>query len=258
MAYLPHPTNNRLLNLLEATDEKSLLSHMQLIYLSEGETLFENGQKLAYAYFPVSAVISMIVEPVGMIAIESATIRNEGVFGVPLLRDDHLTTRANVQCEGYCYRVEVGLLQESINRSDAFVEILLKYLQLRMSKIAQMAICSRHHSVEQQLCRVLLNILDCLPDNTISITQHIIATKLNVRRESITFHVGNLSREGVINLKRGKIIVLDRSVLEKKCCECYQIIALETARLLPCSINHVSRLEVNKEPPEVFNNPLGA
>ncbi len=250
MAYLPNPTNNRLLNMLQATDEKSLLSKLQLIYLAEGEVLFESGQKLAYAYFPISAVISMIVEPLGMMAVESATIRNEGVFGVPLLRDDHLTTRAKVQTEGYCYRIEVDILQESIRRSEAFVEILLKYLQLRMSKIAQMAICSRHHSIEQQLCRVLLNILDCSPDNTIAITQQTIATKLSVRRESITFHAGNLHREGVIDLKRGKIIVLDRSVLESRVCECYETIARETEHLLPCPNHDVSSFYITDEKPK--------
>ena len=215
--------------MLEATGEKNLISQMQLVYLPKGKTCFENGQKLDYAYFPTSAVISMLVEPLGMTAIESAGISNEGVFGAPLLKDDYLTTRANVQTEGYCYRIEVDLLHQSINRSDAFTEILLKYLQLRMAKAAQMAICSRQHPIDQQLCSVLLSILDYSPNSKITISQQTISAKLNVLQESIGYHIDKLLRAGVINLKRGNVIVLNRSFLESRACECYQIIAKETA-----------------------------
>ena len=202
---------------------------MQLVYLPKGKTLFETGQKLNYAYFPTSAIISMLVEPLGMTAIESASISNEGVLGAPLLKDDYLTTRAYVQTEGYCYRIKVDLLRQSINRSDAFTEILLKYLQLRMAKVAQMAICSRQHPIDQQLCSVLLSILDCSPHSKIAISQQTISAKLNVLQESIGYHVDKLLRAGVIDLKRGNVIVLNRSFLESRACECYQIIAKETA-----------------------------
>ena len=215
--------------MLEATGEKNLISQMQLVYLPKGKTLFETGQKLNYAYFPTSAIISMLVEPLGMTAIESASISNEGVLGAPLLKDDYLTTRAYVQTEGYCYRIKVDLLRQSINRSDAFTEILLKYLQLRMAKVAQMAICSRQHPIDQQLCSVLLSILDCLPYSKIAISQQTISAKLNVLQESIGYHVDKLLRAGVIDLKRGNVIVLNRSFLESRACECYQIIAKETA-----------------------------
>jgi len=229
MPHLPHQLNNRLLTMLEATGEKNLISQMQLVYLPKGKTLFETGQKLNYAYFPTSAIISMLVEPLGMTAIESASISNEGVLGAPLLKDDYLTTRAYVQTEGYCYRIKVDLLRQSINRSDAFTEILLKYLQLRMAKVAQMAICSRQHPIDQQLCSVLLSILDCLPYSKIAISQQTISAKLNVLQESIGYHVDKLLRAGVIDLKRGNVIVLNRSFLESRACECYQIIAKETA-----------------------------
>ena len=229
MPHLPHQLNNRLLTMLQATGEKNLISQMQLVYLPKGKTLFETGQKLDYAYFPTSAVISMLVEPLGMTAIESASISNEGVLGAPLLKDDYLTTRANVQTEGYCYRIEVDLLNQSINRSDAFTEILLKYLQLRMAKVAQMAICSRQHPIDQQLCSVLLSILDCSPYSKIAISQQTISAKLNVLQESIGYHLDKLLRAGVIDLKRGNVIVLNRGFLESRACECYQIIAKETA-----------------------------
>ena len=229
MPHLPHQLNNRLLTMLQATGEKNLISQMQLVYLPKGKTLFETGQKLDYAYFPTSAVISMLVEPLGMTAIESASISNEGVLGAPLLKDDYLTTRANVQTEGYCYRIEVDLLNQSINRSDAFTEILLRYLQLRMAKVAQMAICNRQHPIDQQLCSVLLSILDCSPYSKIAISQQTISAKLNVLQESIGYHVDKLLRAGVIDLKRGNVIVLNRGFLESRACECYKIIAKETA-----------------------------
>ena len=215
--------------MLEATGEKNLISQMQLVYLPKCKTLFETGQKLDYAYFPTSAVISMLVEPLGMTGIESASISNEGVLGAPLLKDDYLTTRANVQTEGYCYRIEVDLLNQSINRSDAFTEILLRYLQLRMAKVAQMAICNRQHPIDQQLCSVLLSILDCSPYSKIAISQQTISAKLNVLQESIGYHLDKLLRAGVIDLKRGNVIVLNRGFLESRACECYQIIAKETA-----------------------------
>ena len=229
MPHLPHHLNNRLLTMLEAAGENNLISQMQLVYLPKGKTLFETGQKLDYAYFPTSAIISMLVEPLGMTAIESASISNEGVLGAPLLKDDYLTTRAYVQTEGYCYRIEVDLLRQSINRSDAFTEILLKYLQLRMAKVAQMAICSRQHPIDQQLCSVLLSILDCSPYSKIAISQQTISAKLNVLQESIGYHLDKLLRAGVIDLKRGNVIVLNRGFLESRACECYQIIAKETA-----------------------------
>ena len=229
MPHISHQLSNRLLTMLEATDEKRLVSQMQLVYLPKGKTLYESGQKLAYAYFPTSAVISMLVEPLGMNAIESASISSEGVLGAPMLRDDFLTTRAKVQSEGYCYRIEVDLLQQSINRSDAFTEILLKYLQLRITKVAQMAICSRQHPVEQQLCSMLLTFLDCSPNSKMPISQQIISTKLNVLPESIDYQIDKLLRAGVIDLRRGNVTVLNRSFLESKACECYQIIVKETA-----------------------------
>ncbi len=222
---LSTPLNNRLLNMLQATNETSLLSHIQLIYLKKDEVIFKNGQILEYAYFPVSAAISMVVEPEGMIAVESADIKNEGGFGIPLLKDEYLTTRAIVQSEGCCYRVKISLLRELIDKSDEFVEILLKYLQLRTSKISQMVLCSRLHSIEQQMCCSILNILDSSIEKDIDNWQQTIATKLNISRESINFHAGKLHREGAIDMKRGKIIVLNRNLLENKVCECYQTIA---------------------------------
>ena len=229
MPHLPHQLNNRLLKMLETTDEKNLISHMQLMYLPKGKTLFESGQKLAYAYFPTSAVICMLVEPLEMMAIESASIGNEGVLGAPLLKDDYLTTRAKVQTEGYCYRIEVDLLQQSINRSQALTEILLKYLRLRMAKVAQMAICSRQHPIEQQLCSVLLTMLDSSTNSKMAISPQTISTKLNVLPESIAYHIDKQLRAGVIDLRRGNVIVLNRSFVESKACECYQIMVKETA-----------------------------
>ena len=235
MTHLPHARQNRLLNMLQASGEKTFFSYLQLVYLPQGETLFEAGQPLAYSYFPTSAVISTVFASTDALRLETEAIRNDGVFGLPPMMDNLFVTRAVVQSAGHAYRIETKLLNREISRSHDLVQILLKYFQLRMSKIAQMAVCSRLHNIEQQLCRILLNILDYSPTNTIVITQQTLAAKLNVRRESVTSHLANLHRAGIINPMRGKLTVLNRATLEKTACECYQVVANETNRLLHCN-----------------------
>ena len=249
MTFSPHPTKNRLLNMLQTTGEKTFLSELQLVYLQQGEVIFESGQQLTYSYFPTTAAISTVFEHEHSLRLETEVIRNDGVFGLPPMMDNLLVTRAVVQSAGHAYRIETSLLNKEISRSQDLVEILLKYFQLRMAKIAQMGVCSRFHNIEQQLCRILLNILDYSPTNTIVITQKMIADKLNVRRESITFHLANMHRAGVIKVERGKLMVLNRAALEKTTCECYRVIANETNRLLNCNNRHtVSRFIENQIP----------
>ena len=187
--------------------------------------LYEAGSTLVYSYFPITAVISTVYQSSTDISLETEAIRSDGIFGLPPMIDGQFASRATVQSTGYAYRVKTSVLEEEIKRSNELLQVLLMYLQLRTVKIAQISVCSRHHSIEQQLCRVLLNALDYSPTNSIAITQHTIAAKLNVRRESITLIAGNLQREGIIQLKRGKILVLKRSALEAKTCECYYVIA---------------------------------
>lgn len=234
MVHLPHPRQNRLLNMLEASGE-SFLSLFQLVYLPQNEILFETGQQLAYSYFPITAVISTVFESTNRLRLETEAIRNDGVFGLPTTIDNLLVTRAIVQSAGHAYRIETCLFGKELVRCNDLLQILLKFVQLRFTKIGQIAVCSRFHTVEQQLSRILLNALDYSPTNTIAMTQQTIADKLNVRRESITFHAANLQRQGIINWTRGKINVLNRAALEKSTCECYHLIANETDRLLTCT-----------------------
>lgn len=235
MPLLTQLTQNRLLNMLEAKGQHVFISQLQLVNLVQGEVLFEVGSTLVYSYFPVTAVISTEYQNSATICMEMEAIRSDGIFGLPPQMDNHFASRAIVQSTGYAYRVKTSVLEAEIHHSKEILQVLLMYLQLRTVKIAQMAVCSRHHTIEQQLCRVLLNALDYSPTNSVAMTQHTIATKLSVRRESITLIAGNMQREGIIQLKRGKIIVQNRSALEAKSCECYSVTANATNRLLNVS-----------------------
>lgn len=247
MSYLPEPTQNRLLNMLEAKGQRAFIAQLQLVNLLQGEVLYEAGSTLVYSYFPITAVISTVYQSTATISLETEAIRSDGIFGLPQMLDSESASRATVQSTGYAYRIKTNLLEEEIKHSNELLQVLLMYLQLRAIKIAQISVCSRHHSIEQQLCRVLLNALDYSPTNSIAITQHTIAAKLNVRRESITLIAGNMQREGIIMLKRGKVIVLDRSALEAKTCECYYVIANVANRLLNVPTAPASNQFINRE-----------
>ena len=247
MPNLPQPTQNRLLNMLDARGEHIFISQLQLVNLLQDEVLYEAGSNLVYSYFPITAVISTIYQSSVGIALETEAIRSDGIFGLPPMIDSQSASRATVQSTGYAYRVQTSVLEEEIHRSNELLQVLLMYLQLRSVKIAQISVCSRHHSIEQQLCRVLLNALDYSFTNSIAITQHTIAEKLNVRRESITLIAGHMQREGIIKLKRGKIIVLDRSALEAKTCECYHVIANAANRLLAVPNTPAANRFINQE-----------
>ncbi len=249
MPNLPRPTQNRLLNMLEAKGQHAFISQLQLINLLQGEVLYEAGSTLIYSYFPITAVISTVYQSSTDISLETEAIRSDGIFGLPPMIDSQFASRATVQSTGYAYRVKTSVLEEEIKRSNELLQVLLMYLQLRTVKIAQISVCSRHHSIEQQLCRVVLNALDYSPTNSIAITQHTIAAKLNVRRESITLIAGNLQREGIIQLKRGKIIVLNRRALEAKTCECYYVIANVAKSLLKVTNAPASSQFINSDKP---------
>ena len=235
MIDLAHTTQNRLLNMLEATNLNAFFAQFELVYLPQDEVLFESGQQFAYSYFPISAVISTVFQSSLNCWLETEAIRNDGMFGLPSSIDNQLVTSAVVQSAGHAYRIETKILEKELKRSDELLQVLLKFLQLRITKIAQIAVCTRFHSIEQQLSRILLHVLDCSPTSTLMITQQTIAEKLNVRRESITQHSGSLLNKGIIARTRGKITILNRAALEKATCECYHLIANETDRLLKCN-----------------------
>ena len=236
---------NQLIKLLDDIGEKSFLSKLQLVKLNQGEIIFEKGNVLSYSYFPTTAVISLVFESSDNSWLEMEAIRNDGIFGHPLIMDSLLSSHAIVQSSGYAYKIKTSVLKEEAIKSENLFMNLLKYQQLRMEKISQMSVCTRFHSIEQQVCRILLDTLDHSFTDTVEITHQTIANKLNVRRESISFCVANLHREGLLRSLRGKIIVLDRKAIEGKVCECYKVIVDATKAMY--SPNHKKTYHIEQQ-----------
>lgn len=198
-----------------------------------GEMLYEPGGQLRYAYFPTTAIVSLHYVMESGASAEAAGVGNEGMVGIALFMGGNSTpSSAVVQTAGHAYRIEARLLKQEFDRAGLMQRLLLRYTQALMTQMAQTAVCTRHHSVEQQLCRWLLLTLDRAPGRELIITQELIASMLGVRREGITQAAGDLQAAGFIRYRRGHIAVLDRSGLEKRTCECYAVVKKEMSRLL--------------------------
>lgn len=225
---------NSLLDALSNFDLELFEKDLELVELSLGQVLYESGGKLNYAYFPTTAIISLLYVMEDGSSAEIAVVGNEGILGVSLFMGGETTpSRAVVQSAGYSYRLKSSLLKEEFKRADSTMRLLLLYTQALMTQMSQTAVCNRHHSIEQQLCRWLLLSLDRLETNELRMTQKLIADMLGVRREGVTEAAGRLQKQGLINYRRGRIKVLDRPTLEKQCCECYMVVKVEYDRLLP-------------------------
>ena len=199
-----------------------------------GDVLYESGSQLRYVYFPSTSIVSLLYVMEDGASAEIAVVGNEGMVGVALFMGGETTpSRAVVQSAGHAYRLKGQLLKEEFHRAAALQHLLLRYTQALLTQMAQTAVCNRHHSVDQQLCRWLLLSLDRLPSNKLTMTQELIANMLGVRREGVTEAAGKLQKLGVIRYRRGKITVLDRPQLEARACECYQVVKKEFDRLLP-------------------------
>ncbi len=231
---LPHnPNHNHLLAALPSAEFERLAPHLELVPMRLGETLYEPGGQLHHAFFPTTAIVSLLYVVESGAAAEIAGVGNEGVVGVSLfMGGDTTPSSAVVQTAGHGYRLKARVLVEEFNRAGAMHRLLLRYTQALITQMFQTAACNRHHSIEQQLCRWLLMTLDRLPSNELVMTQDLIANALGVRREGITEAAGNLQRAGVIRYRRGHIAVLERSGLESSACECYAVVADEIDRLL--------------------------
>lgn len=229
---------NHLLAVLPEQVLERLSPHLELVSMPLGEVLCESSGQLHYVYFPTTAILSLHYVMEDGASAEIAGVGNEGVLGVSLFMGGNTTPcQATVQTAGYGYRLKARLMMEEFNRtggrrSGAFNNLLLRYTQALMAQMSQTAVCNRHHSVEQQLCRWLLLTLDRLPSNELTITQELIAGMLGVRREGITEAAGHLQHAGLISYRRGHITVLDRLGLEKRTCECYRVVRNEFHRLL--------------------------
>jgi len=227
------PIQNHLLAALPAEIFKRISPHLELIPMLLGEVLYESGGQLHYVYFPTTAIVSLHYLMESGASAEIAGVGNEGVLGVSLFMGGKTTpSLASVQTAGVGYRLKGGLMMEEFNRAGPMMRLMLRYTQALMTQISQTAVCNRHHSIEQQLCRWLLLTLDRLPSNELTMTQELIAGMLGVRREGITEAAGNLQRAGLISYRRGHITALDRPGLESRVCECYNVVKKEFHRLL--------------------------
>ena len=216
---------------------------LELVPMPLGHVLYESGNVLNHVYFPTDSIVSLLYVMENGASAEIAVVGNEGMVGVALFMGGETTpNRAVVQCAGHAYRLPGALLKKEFGRSGALQVLLLRYTQALLTQMAQTAVCNRHHSVEQQLCRWLLLSLDRLTSNTINMTQELISNMLGVRREGVTEAAGKLQSRGLIRYSRGRITIVDRHKLEEVCCECYGVVKLEFDRLLPGVPHAVNRV----------------
>ena len=232
------PQQNHLLAALPAVDFERLRPHLKLVHLSLGEVLCESGSHLRHVYFPTTALVSKLYTLADGAPTEVAMVGNDGFIGVPLLLGGNTTlTQAVVKCDGYAQQLPAQVLLEHLARGETLQRVLLRYAMTLLTQMAQIAVCYRHHLVDQQLARLLLMNLDRLPSNKLVMTQESISNMLGVRRESITDAVHKLQIAGVVATRRGQITVLNRAALEKISCECYAMIRKEYDRLLPTQLH---------------------
>ncbi len=218
---------------MPAAGYERITSHAELIAMELGDVLYEPGTKMRYVYFPTTAIVSLLYVMEDGASAEIAVVGNEGILGISLfMGGDTTPSRAVVQSGGHGYRMKAELLKQEFGRFGAMMHLLLRYTQALITQMAQTAVCNRHHSIDQQLCRWLLLSLDRLPANELVMTQELIASMLGVRREGVTEAAGKLQRAGLIHYQRGHITVLDRAGLESRSCECYQVVKTESDRLL--------------------------
>jgi len=227
------PNQNYLLAALPAEVFERLSPDLELITMPLGEVLYESGGQLQHVYFPTTAILSLHYVMENGATAEIAGVGNEGVVGISLfMGGDTTPSSAVVQTAGHAYRLAGRLLKEEFNRAGLMQRLLLRYTQALITQMCQTAVCNRHHTVEQQLCRWLLLTLDRMPTNELIMTQELVASMLGVRREGITEAAGKLQHAGFISYRRGHVAVLERSGLEAGACECYAVVKKELGRLL--------------------------
>jgi CRP-like cAMP-binding protein len=229
------PRQNHLLAALPKSDYDRLLPGLELVELPLGKILYESGHSFTNVYFPTTAIVSLLYVLESGASAEIAVVGNEGIVGIALfMGGESMPNRALVQSGGYAYRLNGQALNTQFNQSGAVQHLLMRYTLALLSQMAQTAVCNRHHTVDQQLCRWLLLSFDRLDSaKELCMTQELIADMLGVRREGVTEAAGRLQSAGLIHYSRGKITLLDRAGLEARVCECYEVVRKEFARLLP-------------------------
>ncbi|MGM0987212.1 MAG: Crp/Fnr family transcriptional regulator [Pseudomonadota bacterium] len=231
---VPHdPRQNHLLSALPRDEYQRLAPYLERVELTLGESLVESGKVMRHVYFPVDCIVSLLCVMEDGDSTEIAVVGAEGIVGISLFMGGETTpSRAVVQSAGSAYRLKGQLVKDEFDRASTLQHLLLRYTQALITQMAQTAVCNRHHSLDQQLCRWLLLSLDRLPTNELVMTQELIANMLGVRREGVTESAGKLQRAGLISYHRGHISILDRSGLEARVCECYAVVKKEYDRLL--------------------------
>ena len=228
------PKNNQLLAALPEAQCRAWMALLEPVAMPLGQVLYEPGVALEYVYFPTSAIVSLLYVMENGASAEIAMVGNEGIVGISLfMGGDSTPSRAVVQSAGQGYRLLAQVMKDEFNRAGPVLHLLLRYTQALITQMSQIAVCNRHHSVDQQLCRWLLQSLDRLQNNELVMTQELIANMLGVRREGVTESAVKLQQAGVIRYARGHISVLDRKGLERRTCECYAVVKKEYERLLP-------------------------
>lgn len=225
---------NKLLAVLPPDIYERLQPRLELVPLKLGAVIYEAGGKQAHVYFPTDAIVSLLYVMKNGACAEIAGVGNEGLVGISLfMGGDTTPSRAVVQSAGHAYRLRAKLLKSEFEFGGALQHLLLRYTQALITQMAQTAVCNRHHSIEQQLCRWLLLSADRTPKKVLTITQELIANTLGVRREGVTEAAGKLQDAGLIEYSRGRITIVDRAGLEGRVCECYSVVKKEFDRLLP-------------------------
>jgi CRP-like cAMP-binding protein len=233
------PRQNRLLDALPDSEYEQLSTYLEPAPLPLGKVLYESGEELSYVYFPTTAIVSLLYVMEDGASAEIAVVGNEGIVGIALfMGGETMPNRAVVQSAGQAYRLKGPVLKREFarlggRRQGSLQPLLLRYTMALLTQMAQTAVCNRHHTIDQQLCRWLLLSLDRLPSNELDMTQELIANMLGVRREGVTEAAGRLQSAGLIRYSRGHIKVLDRPGLETRVCECYEVVRREFERLLP-------------------------
>ena len=228
------PKSNGLLAALPDVDLQRWLPQLEWVAMPLGQVMYESGHPLSHVYFPTSAIVSLLYVMENGASAEIAVVGNEGVVGISLFMGGESTpSRAVVQSAGEGFRLKAQAVKDEFNRAGPVMHLLLRYTQALITQMAQTAVCNRHHSLDQQLCRWLLLSLDRLPGNELVMTQELIANMLGVRREGVTDAALKLQKQGLIRYARGHITVLDRPGLEQRTCECYAVVKKEYDRLLP-------------------------
>jgi len=225
---------NHLLQAMDSPEFAPVLAQLEMVDLPLGCVLYESGMTMNDAYFPTTAIVSLLYVMESGATAEIAVVGHEGMVGISLFMGGNSTpSRAVVQSAGKGMRLRASILKKEFDRAGPFLHLLLRYTQALLTHMSQTAVCNRHHSLDQQLCRWLLLNLDRHNGPELIVTQALISDMLGVRREGVTGAALQLQAAGLISYTRGRITVLDRPALERRTCECYQVVKSEYDRLLP-------------------------